>query len=268
MARKCRQAPGAGLRPAEHRFDAAGNRVVLVDARALDARPEAVAARWMEESGVAGYDILAVLSGRGAARADFWNPDGSREPFCGNALRCASRVLTGAVSGEVSVETPFVRCTSGHSPGGWGRVRIPAAAVRVGADGEDFTVEVGTPHRVRILAELLDERPQALGRAWSAAADPGARVNATFVQRLGRVARVRTFERGVGETGSCGSGAIAAAAVLAFRRGAVDWSACTRRTLVFRSGNRLSVRHDAAAGTLTLSGRFRYLGRAPLPFLA
>jgi len=241
----------------ERRFDAAGNLVVTLDARGHTGSAESVAARWLAERGASvRFDILAVLTGGAAIRADFWNPDGSREPFCGNALRCVSRVLVPAPRGEIVVDTAFSRCTSGHAPGGWGRVSIPAAVVRIAAEGGDFVVDPGTPHRVRILDALEGDDCEGPGHAWSAGCEPDARINATFVQRVPHGARVRTFERGVGETGSCGTGAIAAVAVLEFRNGRVLWPGA--RTMVFRSGHRLRVTHDG--GMLTLSGRCKLLG--------
>jgi hypothetical protein len=75
------------------------------------------------------------------------------------------------------------------------------------SDG-DVLVDVGTPHRVRFVSDLLAPEVTRLGREWSQGMDP---VNATFVEPHEGGLRVRTLERGVDrETQSCGTGALAA----------------------------------------------------------
>ena len=77
-----------------HLIDAAGNRILLLFCpddlalvRALGAQAEALCS-W------SGADILAVFSPQAAQwRAHFWNPDGTEESLCGNALRAAAKVL-------------------------------------------------------------------------------------------------------------------------------------------------------------------------------
>ena len=62
--------------------------------------------------------------------------------------------------------------------------------------------------------------------------------------------RLRVFERGVGETLACGSGACAAVAVLA-RRGRVQADAGVAVEL---PGGTLRIRQDAAANTVFMAG--------------
>jgi diaminopimelate epimerase len=77
---------------------------------------------------------------------------------------------------------------------------------------------MGNPHCV-VFVEDLDLFPfEELGPAVERAPKFPARVNAEFVQVLGREAvRMRVWERGVGETMACGSGACAVAVASAVR---------------------------------------------------
>ena len=78
-----------------------------------------------------------------------------------------------------------------------------------------------------------------------------ASVNVGFAQVLSPVhIRLRVYERGVGETLACGSGACAAVAVLA-RRGRVDARAGVAVDL---PGGRLQIRQDADSGTILMGG--------------
>ncbi|WP_248345759.1 hypothetical protein [Anaeromyxobacter paludicola] len=84
-------------------------------------------------------------------------------------------------------------------------------------------------------------------------------MNATFVREVepGRLA-ARTFERGVGETRSCGTGAIAAVLAVAARQTA-DGAWCHR--VEFTSGEALTVRHCADLAAFELTGRMLRLGQ-------
>jgi diaminopimelate epimerase len=104
-------------------------------------------------------------------------------------------------------------------------------------------VEVGTPHRVRVVSGVDSSELVELGRAWSTAR---LAVNATFVEPRDGWLEVRTFERGVaGETASCGTGAIAACITHPIGAGRVE--------VKFHSGERLWV--DMDRDRVVLGGR-------------
>ncbi len=155
---------------------------------------------------------------------DYRNADGSVAEMCGNGIRVFARFLVdaGLASGPVvpiATRSGLLETTllpDGRVRAAMGPVRAADAGVRVTAAGRPplaaLSVDVGNPHAVSFVDDLdaLD-----LGRApgWSPADAFPAGVNLEFVQVLGpRHLAMRVFERGVGETRSCGTGTVAAAA--------------------------------------------------------
>jgi diaminopimelate epimerase len=145
-----------------------------------------------------------------------WNPDGSRAEMSGNGTRIAARWLaerTGAERIEVRVGA---RVAAARMLGG-GLVEQDLGEVAVGAPeevgGVRFTpVDVGNPHAV------VEGDPAELPRI-----GPLLETHQRFPERTNvQVARrvdggeieARVWERGVGETGSSGSSAVAVAAAL------------------------------------------------------
>lgn len=196
------------------RFVAAGNRVALAFGNHPPEQSPATLDRLVHWAGHASADppeIFAVVARSGPRLvARFWNPDGTAEPLCGNAVRCVATALNllGVAGRRFSLETPWARISSLAPAPGIGAIEVPLAPLTVGRDGDDVLVSVGTPHRVRRVTDLQDPIVTQLGRRW--ARGPRA-VNATFVGKIGGTLRVRTIERGLaGETRSCGTGAIAA----------------------------------------------------------
>jgi diaminopimelate epimerase len=193
-------------------------------------------------------DIYCVLveDGSSALYAEFRNPDGTFEKTCANGLRslALSRPL------PVQVRTPHTTVIVSRSSIG-ARVAFPESAVAVQTVRGSIWVDVGTPHIVRFVENLdaVEISTQAL--ALSTGCRP---VNATFASmRDGRLS-VRTFERGVGETGSCGTGAIAAVMAL----DSMTATRSTSRMVTFRRGAALIVRRGE--GVVEVDGGCRRLG--------
>ncbi|MFT4111024.1 diaminopimelate epimerase [Propionicimonas sp.] len=158
---------------------------------------------------------------------DYRNADGSIAEMCGNGLRVFVRYLAeeGLASGPlVTVATRAGLRTGRFLPDG--RVAVTMGPVRVGETvvlrlGTDSwrarRVDVGNPHAVadvssvRTLVDLdLTHTP-----TWHPADAFPHGVNAEFVVRQGPGhLRLRVHERGVGETCSCGTGVVAAAAAM------------------------------------------------------
>jgi len=109
--------------------------------------------------------------------------------------------------------------------------------VEVDGDMLDISaVSMGNPHSVLVVESISDELVETLGPLIEAHPRFPARANAGFMQVLAsdRV-RLRVYERGVGETRACGSGACAA--VVAGRlRGLLD-----ERVQVELAGGELTV---------------------------
>jgi diaminopimelate epimerase len=173
--------------------------------------------------GADGVLVLEKLD-RSRVRMVFHNPDGS-EAFCGNGSRCAARyaTLAGWAGDRVTLVTSIGEIDASVRQDEVA-VALPFAPV-VGAV-ETFTlpggrlegtrVDAGTPHVVTWVADLasLPIADRAVPVRRDPRFAPGG-TNVDFAQWLpdGSLG-VRTWERGVeGETLSCGTGALAAAAV-------------------------------------------------------
>jgi diaminopimelate epimerase len=156
---------------------------------------------------------------------DYRNADGSIAEMCGNGVRVFLRYLEeeGLVTGEhVSVAT-----RAGLRTGRFlvdGRIAVTMGPATRGTDvrltvGDESwpatSVDVGNPHAVSELATdaQLDALDLTVPPTWEPAEAFPNGVNAEFVVREapGHL-RLRVHERGVGETESCGTGVVAAAA--------------------------------------------------------
>jgi diaminopimelate epimerase len=163
---------------------------------------------------------------------DYRNADGSVAEMCGNGLRVFVRYLVDeglALGPVVPVATraglrEAELLADGRIRVAMGPVVVADELIRVSPAGAGpypaVAVDVGNPHAVSFLddpaalAALDLSRPPAVEPA---EAFPEG-VNAEFVTVLGdRHLRMRVHERGSGETRSCGTGTVAAAAAAARR---------------------------------------------------
>jgi len=158
--------------------------------------------------------VLEVLSVEGSeAEIAIWNPDGSRAELSGNGTRIAARWLadrTGAEEVRIRVGERVTRARiSGQL------VEQELGPVDVGfperLEGIRFVpVSVGNPHAVvegdpaeiERIGRLLERHPRF---------PTGTNVQVARVDDPGRVT-ARVWERGVGETTSSGTSAVAVAA--------------------------------------------------------
>lgn len=177
-----------------------------------------------------GADGVIRVVGPAVAGADYFmdyrNADGSFAEMCGNGARLFARYLVDAgllPPGEFTFGTRGGVRTA--RLGAVGDVAIEMGPVSSGPEskaelgGASFVgraVDVGNPHLVCLLdvdaGPSLQELDLTLAPVFDAALFPDG-VNVEFVQPLSadRV-QMRVFERGVGETRSCGTGTVAAAA--------------------------------------------------------
>ncbi len=164
------------------------------------------------------------------ARMVVFNADGSRPEACGNALRCVARLLfdESRAMGADSISEPLRIETDAGIRRAWptpdGRVRVSmgppevkARAIELLAAGKSILgteVSMGNPHFVVQPDTVPDDWIARVGPALAAHEYFAAGTNVEFVFREPGVTRLRVWERGVGETEACGSGACAAAWVL------------------------------------------------------
>lgn len=175
-----------------------------------------------------------------------WNRDGSRAGACGNGLRCVARRafrVRGFESGELRVETDRglsrVRLGAAMQGARTGEVFVEIGEARIhppkeiqlerGEPVEVHAVDVGNPQAVVLISQDPSggiTKSSSLSKALRNDRGPLLAQLGTQLQRLlpggpnvavgaieGRGASLRVFERGVGETRSCGTGAVALAAV-------------------------------------------------------
>jgi diaminopimelate epimerase len=195
-----------------------------------------------------GCDQLLLVERADRADVDFryriFNADGGEVEQCGNGARCFARfvheqgltekreirvgTLRGVIrprleaDGEVSVDMGVPVLEPARIP------FVSAAADLVQpleVEGRSIAitaVSMGNPHAVQVVDDVDAAPVASLGPLIEAHARFPQRVNAGFMQVVGRRRiRLRVFERGAGETLSCGTGACAAA-VAGILRGLLD----------------------------------------------
>ena len=120
---------------------------------------------------------------------------------------------------------------------------------------------MGNPHAVQLVDDVDKAPVDRTGPLIESHPRFPQRVNAGYLQVLGRSeVRLRVYERGVGETLACGSGACEAVAVLV-ARGRLDGD---REVAVDLPGGRLRIRYDRAAGTISMGGPAAFVFEATM----
>jgi diaminopimelate epimerase len=180
--------------------------------------------------GVGADGVLELSFDEAAPRMTVWNADGSTAESCGNGIRMVARYLAerGRLPADGTILTgggPVrVRLLDdGRVAVAMGRARFPAGERRVALDVDGARVELaevsmGNPHAV-IEHPRPEEVVRRLGPLVESAERFPERTNVEFVRADGPAElTMRVWERGVGETMACGTGACAAA-VAAVRLG-------------------------------------------------
>jgi len=260
-----------------------GNDFPLIDARDLtldDLGWAAVARALADRGGPVGGDGLLLL-GPGDREAAFamrmFNSDGSEAETCLNGLRCVARLgfeALGLQAATVRLKTSVAAVARDRevAPGVCTvRERAAPASLSVGEWPMDIGVEqvveqpipalcseraftavaMPNPHLVSFVEEVDERELVAVGeRCEAAPAWLPNRANVSFVEQRGAdTLFVRTFERGVGLTDSCGS-AMAASAYAACLSGRMAWGA----TLTVLNKGGLVLACAELDGAVTLSG--------------
>ena len=233
----------------------AGNDFILIDDRddkiPEERKGELARCLCVRRFSVGADGVLFVCSSeRCDVRMRIFNADGSEAEMSGNGIRCFARyvyehgivrkrkfdveTLGGIITPEV-LEDGAVRVFMGRPSfhmldeefhvGGYGRFKLTA-------------LSIGNPHAVLIVRSFDEVDVAGLGRAIERHKAFPNRTNVNFVVivRENEIS-VRTYERGVGETLSCGTGSTASALTLAKLR-IVD---ARRPILVHTQGGNLIV---------------------------
>lgn len=235
---------------------------------------------WGDRRTGVGFDQLLVVRPPTDPSADFryqiFNADGTEAQQCGNGARCFARfvkdsalsvkscltleTLGGMIQTEI-IDESTVQVDMGEpivDP-----VRVPfrpemarivdggvGYAMDVNGERVEFTpVSIGNPHAVIFVDDVINAPLETLGPAIQASAAFPEGVNVGFLQVVDSgFARLRVFERGVGETRACGTGACAAmvAGQLHGRLGT--------RAKISLTGGKARLRWQGANSTVKMSG--------------
>ena len=222
----------------------AGNDFVVLDLRDGAPPPAPALCRALADrrTGVGCDQILTIeppSSAGAVAGYRIWNADGSSSGQCGNGARCVAAWLVRAGAGagpHFQLDSPAGLHDVDVLGGGHYRVAMgaprfePGRVPMTGVAGQSARYEVdlpqvgvlrfgavsmGNPHAVIEVDDVDAADVARIGPALQRSGVFPESVNVGFAQVLDRDRiRLRVYERGVGETLACGSGACAAVAVL------------------------------------------------------
>lgn len=257
------------------KMQGAGNDFAVIDCRTSSALPNVETLRCMGDRhfGI-GFDQLLTVeppqSPGAVAAYRIVNQDGSLAQQCGNGARCIAHwlVTEGLAAGDgFSLDSPSgliqVRRVGKLYALDMGFPRFAPEQVPLLAETETdvyhyrhegldlafSALSMGNPHAVILVDNVADAPVERWGGILQSAPIFPERVNVGFAQRLDDSSiRLRVFERGVGETLACGSGACAAAVSL-IRRGLLK-----RSVTVHLPGGTLMIDWPDAAASVTMTG--------------
>ena len=215
-----------------------GNDFMVIDAinQSFEPRPELVQ-RWADRFAGIGFDQMLIVGPPQSDEAEFsyriYNADGGEVEQCGNGARCFARFvrergLTDSNPIRVETDTGLLQLEAIDAT----RYRVDMGLPRfepeeiplrgysrqalysTDYEGEEVSfsaVSVGNPHMVIQVADVDTAPIETLGPYFERHMMFPERANVGFMQIVDRSHfRLRVYERGVGETRACGSGACAA----------------------------------------------------------
>ncbi len=263
------------------KYEGLGNDFIVVDAADEDAlSPAAVSALCDRRFGIGADGVLLVLPARSpvcAGRMRVVNADGSVPEMCGNGLRCVALHLARrggtARASELAlrVETDAgERACRLETRGDDTTVTVDMGAVRllgdrpVVVDGRNIVAalaDAGNPHAV-LLGEFSRAELEQLGPRIATHPEFPRGTNVEFARPGADGIDLVVWERGVGLTLACGTGACATVAVACDKGLALRGTPVTVRL----PGGALQVTIEDA-GRVTLRGPARHVfsGQAPAP---
>lgn len=262
-----------------------GNDFIILDCREIpfDWTHAEIAALADRHCGI-GFDQLLIIERPHTPDVDFtyriFNADGGEVEHCGNGARCFGKYLSDrglfafsrparvqvkkgiinirresekayTVDMDVPDFTPFTDAQQS-------RLYQPIAIA--GEERQFAILSMGNPHAVCTVEDTDTVPVETIGKALQTHPLFPERVNVGFMQILDRQhIRLRVFERGVGETQACGTGACAAAAA-GIARGDLD-SPVAVQVL----GGTITIRWAGEGSSLTMTGEAASVYRGELP---
>ena len=247
------------------KYHGLGNDFIVVEADSPDGFDAARGAGLCSRHRGIGADgvLLVTPAEEPAARARMivLNADGSRPEMCGNGLRCVVLHLaraTADIPSEFAVETDSgllaCRLTDFSTGAESASVRLELGCAETagtlvfrdaGKELDFQRISTGNPHAIRFAERESKERIDLLAPQISACVAGGANIEFAVIRADGGI-DLDVWERGVGRTQACGTGA-AATVVAAALAGHVPFGADVAVNL---PGGQLSV--QVAEGSLAM----------------
>ena len=253
-----------------------GNDFIVIDAVTQNVRiSRAMVKRIADRHTGVGCDQVLVLEPPNDHNVDFnyriFNQDGAEVEQCGNGARCLARFIRDQkLSGkpEINVKTMnrviSLKINRDNSVSvNMGIPLLEPSKIPILADARDLSyvidledqsvevsaVSMGNPHAI-VFVDDTDTAPvKDMGSQLESHGRFPKKVNVGFAQVLNRNhLKLRVYERGVGETKACGSGACAAA-VAAIQQSLVD-----SPVTVELQGGSLSIDWSGEGQSLMMSG--------------
>jgi diaminopimelate epimerase len=229
------------MRIAFTKMHGVGNDFVVFDAPADQSLLEPARLRALADrrTGIGFDQALVLMPARRPDATVFYrvfNCDGDEVEQCGNGARCIAALLHArgrTHQGAVLLDSPAGPIAARIGAGGEVSVDmgVPdfdprALPFEAAGEADSYTLEVagrnleigavslGNPHAVLAVADVAGAPVEQLGPAIERHPRFPRRVNAGFLEIVAPDAvRLRVYERGAGETRSCGTGACAAVAI-------------------------------------------------------
>lgn len=239
------------------KMQGAGNDFIVLDGvrQPIHVTPERVRALADRHFGIGADQVLIVeepLHPEADFRYRIFNADGSEVEHCGNGARCFMRFVheqglshRNPLRAEICTGLIFLEASaSGEVTVDMGEIRFEPEALHFDAQGLDTQtcgvdtlyelnlpghdplhwslVAISNPHAVLCVEDTEHFPIQEIGSQIESHPRFAQRVNVGFMQAIDRHhIHLRVYERGVGETLACGTGACAAA-IAGIRRGLLD----------------------------------------------
>jgi diaminopimelate epimerase len=208
------------------------------------------------KNGIGADGLIRILKREGLWFMDYRNRDGSIAEMCGNGIRLMARYLVdrghqapgifpiSTRSGKKFISTP----ESGDITVNMGQVSLLPGEVKCekpSIQGTGVKVDVGNPHTVFFVDSLAEAGDLNLTPKLNPESPDGTNVEFVHLRDDGEL-EMRVYERGVGETQSCGTGTCAVALAATIRAGAKLPS----KWIIYPPGGRLVVEIDSHSNAI------------------
>jgi diaminopimelate epimerase len=227
--------------------------IVFDPANEITISDSQVAAICNRETGIGADGFIRATQKDGRWFMDYRNADGSLAEMCGNGIRVMAKYLVerGHLGeGIFAIDTrdglKHLRVpATGDITVNMGKVTPEEGEISVSANGRrwsGYNINVGNPHAVVVVDSLEDIGDLKVAPQVSPAEEYPEGANIEFVELMaGHEVKMRVFERGVGETRSCGTGTCAVALAATLSRG----EKLPAKWVIYPPGGRLEVEVDA-----------------------